>query len=73
MKGFVIKKLERFRSAELRCDNDQSVKVIESVLDFSDQAFALSSGIKAQMVSRRNLKYRLELRALPSVHLWRGV
>ena len=31
----MIKKLETIRSAWLPCDNDQSVKVIESVLDFS--------------------------------------
>ena len=48
-------------------------QVFERIVDFSDQVFALAGGVDAQMVLRRNLGKRLELGALPLVHLWGSV
>src|ERR1700678_2962236 len=45
----------------------------ERILDFGDQLFAPASGIDAYVVARRKLANRLELYALPSAHLGRGV
>lgn len=44
-------------------------QVIEGIVDFGGKVFALPGGVDAHVVLRRNLAKRLELGALPLVHL----
>ena len=55
------------------CAGPTVQQVLERIIDFGDKVFALAGGVDAQMVSRRNLAERLELGALPLVHLWGSV